>query len=226
MLRLDVITVMPRFFESALAHGMIAIARKKQAAEVHLHNLHDYGLGNYKQIDDRPFGGAAGMILMCEPVFAIIEKLQAERTYDAVIFLTPDGEPLKQSIANELSLTRNLIVLCGHYKGIDERIRQTLITREISIGDVVLSGGELPALFLIDSIVRLIPGVLGDSESALTDSFQDGKLDSVHYTRPAEFRGLKVPEVLLSGNHKKISEWQQQNAVERTLKRRPDLLSE
>ncbi|MBC8044753.1 MAG: tRNA (guanosine(37)-N1)-methyltransferase TrmD [Rhizobacter sp.] len=226
MLRLDVITVMPRFFESALAYGMIAIAQKKQAAEVYLHNLHDYGLGNYKQIDDRPFGGAAGMILMCEPVFAIIEKLQTERTYDAVIFLTPDGEPLKQSIANELSLTHNLIVLCGHYKGIDERIRETLITREISIGDVVLSGGELPALVLIDSIVRLIPNVLGDSESALTDSFQDGKLDSVHYTRPAEFRGLKVPEVLLSGNHKKISEWQQQNAVERTLKRRPDLLSE
>lgn len=223
-MRIDIVTVMPRFFESALQYGMIAIAQKKGAAEIHLHNLHDDGIGNYKQVDDRPFGGGSGMILMCEPVFTCIERLQSQRVYDEVIYLSPDGEPLRQSVCNELSLTQNLILLCGHYKGIDERIRETLITREISIGDYVLSGGELPALVLIDSLVRLMPNVLGDSESALLDSFQDGKLDCAHYTRPADFRGLTVPNALLSGNHKKILEWQEGNARERTLRRRPDLM--
>jgi len=224
MMRLDIVSVMPRYFISPLENGIIRIAREKQAADVFIHNLHDYGLGKYKQVDDNPFGGGAGMILMVEPVFACIEKLKAERDYDDVIYFAPDGERLTQSIANEYSLKKNLLLLCGHYKGIDERIRERLVTREISIGDYVLSGGELAALVFIDAVVRLMPNVLGDSESALLDSFQDGKLDSAHYTRPAEFRGMKVPDVLLSGNHKKIAEWREQNATERTKQRRPDLL--
>lgn len=225
MMRFDVITVMPRFFTSPLEHGVLKIAQQKQAASVFIHNLHDYGKGNYQQVDDHPFGGGSGMILMPEPIFCIVEKLKAERCYDEVIFLTPDGEQLSQRIANELSLKTNLILLCGHYKGVDERVREALVTREISVGDVVLSGGELPALMLMDAIVRLLPNVLGDAESALLDSFQDGKLDCAHYTRPAEFRGMKVPEVLLSGNHKEIAKWREQNALERTRQRRPDLLS-
>ncbi|NTV45846.1 MAG: tRNA (guanosine(37)-N1)-methyltransferase TrmD [Chlorobiales bacterium] len=225
-MRIDLITVIPQFFTSSLENGLLRIAQEKKILEIEVHNLHDYGLGKYKQVDDAPFGGGAGMVIRVEPVFACIEKLKAEREYDEVIYLTPDGELFDQKMANELSMKKNVIMLCGHYKGIDERIRKTLITKEISIGDYVLSGGEMPALIVTDALVRLIPGVLHDSESALLDSFQDGKLDCVHYTRPAEFRGMTVPEPLLSGNHKKIAEWREQNAIERTKARRPDLLSD
>jgi len=223
-LRIDVISVIPGFFDSPLQHGLLRIAAEKNLAEVHVHNLRDYGLGKYRQVDDTPFGGGAGMVLRPEPVFSCIEKLLEERTYDAVIFMTPDGERLDQGKANRLSRMRNLIVLCGHYKAVDQRIRDTLITMDLSVGDVVLSGGEIPALMLMDAIFRLIPGVLGDSESALTDSFQTGMLDSVYYTRPADYRGMTVPEVLLSGHHRKIEAWRYSNALERTRRMRPDLL--
>jgi tRNA (guanine37-N1)-methyltransferase len=223
-MRIDVVSVMPRFFESALENGLIKQAIKKGIAQVFIHNLHDYATNAYKQVDDKPFGGGSGMILMCPPVFACIEKLKAERTYDDVIFLSPDAATFDQRVANELSLKGNLIFLCGHYKGIDERIRQTLITKEYSLGDFVLSGGELPALVVMDAMLRLLPGVLGDAESALLDSFQDGKLDFPHYTRPAEFRGMSVPDVLMSGNHKEIEKWQQAASIAKTQERRPDLL--
>jgi len=223
-LRIDVISVIPGFFDSPLEKGLLGIAGKKELVDIRVHNLHDYGIGNYKQVDDSPFGGGAGMILRPEPVFECIEGLLAERSYDAVIFLTPDGEKLDQPTANRLSGLKNLIILCGHYKAVDERIRKKLITMELSVGDIVVSGGEIPALLLMDAVVRLIPGVLGDSESALTDSFQTGMLDSAWYTRPAEFRGMRVPDVLMSGDHKKIEEWRSRNALERTVKRRPDLL--
>ncbi|UZJ42752.1 tRNA (guanosine(37)-N1)-methyltransferase TrmD [Prosthecochloris sp. SCSIO W1101] len=223
-LRIDVISVIPGFFESSLEKGLLGIARKKEHVQVHVHNLHDYGLGKYKQVDDTPFGGGAGMVIRPEPVFACIEALMTERSYDAVIFMTPDGDRIDQSTANRLSRLKNLIILCGHYKAVDERIRKKLVTMEISVGDVVLSGGEIPALLLMDAVARLIPGVLGDSESALTDSFQTGMLDCEYYTRPAEFRGMRVPEVLLSGHHKKIEEWRSENALKRTQERRPDLL--
>ncbi|EAT59462.1 tRNA (guanine-N1)-methyltransferase [Chlorobium ferrooxidans DSM 13031] len=223
-MRIDVISVIPGFFDSVLDNGLLSIARKKQYADIHIHNLHDYGLGRYRQVDDSPFGGGAGMVLRPEPVFSCIEALQAERAYDEVIFLTPDGKLFEQSLANRLSGMQNLIILCGHYKAVDERIRQKLITMEISIGDVVLSGGEIPALLLMDAVLRVIPGVLGDSESALTDSFQNGLLDCVYYTRPAEFRGMKVPDILMSGHHSKIEQWRGENALERTRTRRPDLL--
>ncbi|UZJ38634.1 MULTISPECIES: tRNA (guanosine(37)-N1)-methyltransferase TrmD [unclassified Prosthecochloris] len=223
-LRIDVISVIPGFFESSLEKGLLGIARKKEHVQVYVHNLHDYGLGKYKQVDDTPFGGGAGMVIRPEPVFACIEALMTERSYDAVIFMTPDGDRIDQSTANRLSRLKNLIILCGHYKAVDERIRKKLVTMEISVGDVVLSGGEIPALLLMDAVARLIPGVLGDSESALTDSFQTGMLDCEYYTRPAEFRGMRVPEVLLSGHHKKIEEWRSENALKRTQKRRPDLL--
>ncbi len=224
-IRIDVISVIPGFFESTLDNGLLGIARKKNQAEIHLHNLHDYGLGRYKQVDDSPFGGGAGMVLRPEPVFACIEGLLAERSYDEVIFLSPDGKQFQQPMANRLSRMQNLIILCGHYKAVDERIRQSLITMEISIGDVVVSGGEIPALLLMDAVVRLIPGVLGDSESALTDSFQTGMLDCSYYTRPAEYRGMKVPDVLLSGHHQKIEQWRHNDALQRTRERRPDLLN-
>ncbi len=223
-MRIDIISVIPDFFASPLEKGVLGIARKKGLVEIHVHNLHDFGLGNYRQVDDTPFGGGAGMVIRPEPVFACIEGLLAERAYDEVIFMTPDGRLFDQKIANRLSRNGNLIVLCGHYKAMDERIRQKLVTMEISVGDVVLSGGEIPALMLADALVRLVPGVLGDGESALTDSFQTGMLDCAWYTRPAEFRGMEVPEVLLSGHHEKIELWRQQNAHERTLQRRPDLL--
>jgi len=223
-IRIDVISVIPGFFDSTLDNGLLSIARKKNHADIHLHNLHDYGLGRYKQVDDSPFGGGAGMVLRPEPVFACIEVLKAERDYDEVIFLSPDGKLFDQSMANKLSRMQNVIILCGHYKAIDERIREHLITMEISIGDFVVSGGEIPALLLMDAVVRVIPGVLGDSESALTDSFQTGLLDCAYYTRPAEFRGMKVPDVLLMGHHSKIEQWRSDNALERTRKRRPDIL--
>ena len=223
-IRIDVISVIPGFFDSPLDNGLLSIARKKNHADIYIHNLHDYGLGRYRQVDDSPFGGGAGMVLRPEPVFACIETLKGEREYDEVIFLSPDGTLFDQSMANRLSRKKNLIILCGHYKAIDERIRQNLITMEISIGDVVVSGGEIPALLLMDAVVRVIPGVLGDSESALTDSFQTGLLDCTYYTRPSEFRGMQVPEVLLKGNHSNIEHWRSENALERTRQRRPDLL--
>ncbi len=223
-IRIDVISVIPGFFDSPLDNGLLSIARRKELADIHVHNLHDYGLGRYRQVDDSPFGGGAGMVIRPEPVFACIEALKAEREYDEVIFLSPDGELFEQSMANRFSRMHNLIILCGHYKAVDERIRQKLITMEISIGDVVVSGGEIPALFLMDALVRVIPGVLGDSESALTDSFQTELLDCTYYTRPAEFRGMKVPEVLLTGHHSNIEQWRSENALERTRKRRPNLL--
>lgn len=223
-MRIDILTVMPQYLKSPLENGIVRIAKEKGLVEIWVHNLHDYGLGRYKQVDDAPFGGGSGMIIKPEPIFACVEKLKKERGYDEVIFLTPDGETLTQSLANECSLKKNLILLCGHYKGVDERVREALVTKEISIGDYVLSGGELPALVLIDSIVRLIPNAMNDSESALLDSFQTGLLDCAHYTRPADFRGMKVPDVLLSGHHEKIREWQVQNAIARTKQRRPDLL--
>ncbi|NTW57388.1 MAG: tRNA (guanosine(37)-N1)-methyltransferase TrmD [Chlorobiaceae bacterium] len=226
MLRIDVISVIPDFFSSTLENGLLSIARGKELAEIHIHNLHDYGLGKYKQVDDAPFGGGAGMVFRPEPVFACIEALKAEREYDEVIFLSPDGKRFDQTMANRLSRLKNLILLCGHYKGIDQRIRDTLVTMEISIGDVVVSGGEIPSLFLMDALVRLIPGVLGDSESALSDSFQEGLLDCAYYTRPAEFRGLSVPDVLLSGHHRNIEQWRHENAFEKTKARRPDLLDQ
>ena len=225
-IRIDVISVIPGFFDSPLDNGLLSIARRKNHAEIYIHNLHDYGLGRYKQVDDSPFGGGAGMVLRPEPIFACIEALKAEREYDEVIFFSPDGELFEQSMANRFSRMQNLILLCGHYKAVDERVRQNLITMEISIGDVVVSGGEIPALFFMDALVRVIPGVLGDSESALTDSFQAGILDCTYYTRPAEFRGMKVPEVLLKGHHSKIEQWRSENALERTRKRRPDLLGQ
>jgi tRNA (guanine37-N1)-methyltransferase len=223
-MRIDIITVIPDFFASPLEKGLLGIARRKGLADIYVHNLHDYGLGRYQQVDDAPFGGGAGMVIRPEPVFACIEQLQAERGYDEVIFMTPDGESFNQKRANRLSGTGNLIILCGHYKALDDRIRQKLVTLVLTVGDVVLSGGEIPALMVIDAVVRLIPGVLGDGESALTDSFQQDTLDCAWYTRPAEFRGMKVPEVLLSGHHEKIGLWRQENARERTLRRRPELL--
>lgn len=223
-LRIDVISVIPGFFDSPLVNGLVAIARKKGYAEVHVHNLHDYGLGRYRQVDDTPFGGGAGMVIRPEPVFACVEKLLTEREYDEVIFPTPDGKPFDQPLANRLSCTSNLILLCGHYKAMDERVREKLVTLDVSVGDVVVSGGEIPSLLIMDAVLRLVPGVIGDGESALTDSFQVGMLDCAYFTRPAEFRGMKVPRVLLSGHHRNIEKWRHENARQRTLERRPDLL--
>lgn len=224
LLRIDILSVVPQTFASVLDASIVSRARKANLAEINIHNLHDYGLGRYKQVDDTPYGGGAGMVLRPEPIFECVERLQAERKYDEVIFLTPDGQQLTQSLANRLSMAANLILLCGHYKGVDERVRQTLVTQEISIGDYVLTGGELPAMVLTDAIVRLLPGAMGDSESALGDSFQTGLLDAPQYTKPAEFRGMNVPEVLQSGDHAKIAAWREAAALERTRQRRPDIL--
>ncbi|MCE7933675.1 MAG: tRNA (guanosine(37)-N1)-methyltransferase TrmD [Chlorobi bacterium CHB2] len=223
-MRIDILSVVPQTFASVLDASIVSRARKANLAEINIHNLHDYGLGRYKQVDDTPYGGGAGMVLRPEPIFECVERLQAERKYDEVIFLTPDGQQLTQSLANRLSMAANLILLCGHYKGVDERVRQTLVTQEISIGDYVLTGGELPAMVLTDAIVRLLPGAMGDSESALGDSFQTGLLDAPQYTKPAEFRGMNVPEVLQSGDHAKIAAWREAAALERTRQRRPDIL--
>ena len=225
-MRIDIITVVPELLESPLSHSIVGRARKKGIVEIEVHNLRKYGKGPRLQVDDYSYGGDAGMVLMVEPVYRMIEELKAERDYDEVIYLSPDGEILTQGIANELSLKGNLILLCGHYKGIDNRIREHLVTREISVGDYVLSGGEIPAAILADAIVRLIPGALTDETSALSDCFQDGLLSSEIYTRPAEFNGWKVPDVLLSGNPRLIREWQDENALARTRERRPDLLDE
>ncbi|MBP3203239.1 MAG: tRNA (guanosine(37)-N1)-methyltransferase TrmD [Bacteroidales bacterium] len=224
MLRIDILTVVPELLESPLSHSIPGRAQKKGLVEIHVHNLRKYGLGPRLTVDDYSYGGDAGMVMMVEPVFNYIKELTAERHYDEIIYMAPDGEILDQGMANELSLKENIIILCGHYKGIDERIREHLITREISVGDFVVSGGEIPAALLSDSIIRLIPGVLTDETSALSDSFQDGLVSPPVYTRPAEFNGWKVPDVLLSGNPKLIRAWQDEKAVERTRERRPKLL--
>ncbi|MEY2905458.1 MAG: hypothetical protein RJA52_1474 [Bacteroidota bacterium] len=223
-MRIDIISAVPELLESPFSHSIMKRAAQKGLLEVYVHDLRKYGIGNYKQIDDYQYGGGAGMVIMPEPLFNCIQDLQNERNYDEVIFLTPDGVTLNQKMANQLSLKNNLLFICGHYKGIDERIRQNLITLEISIGDYVLSGGELAAAVLTDAIGRLIPGVLNDETSALTDSFQDDLLSPPVYTRPAEFNGWKVPEVLTSGNFKNIEDWRMDQDIERTKQRRPDLL--
>ncbi|MBR0175671.1 MAG: tRNA (guanosine(37)-N1)-methyltransferase TrmD [Bacteroidales bacterium] len=225
-MRIDIISAVPELLESPLSHSIVGRAIKKGLVEIHVHNLRKYGLGPRKNIDDYSYGGDAGMVLMVEPVYRMIEELRAEREYDEVIYMSPDGEILDQGISNELSLKENIIILCGHYKGIDHRIREHLITREISVGDYVVSGGEIPAALLADSIVRLIPGALTDETSALSDSFQDGLVSPPVYTRPAEFNGWKVPDVLLSGNPKLIRAWQDEQALERTRALRPGLLDE
>ena len=207
-MRIDILSVVPELLESPLGHSIVGRAIKKGLVEIHVHNLRKYGIGPRKNVDDYSYGGDAGMVMMVEPVFRMIEELKAERHYDEVIYMSPDGEILDQGISNELSLKENLIILCGHYKGIDHRIREHLVTREISVGDYVVSGGEIPAALLADSIIRLIPGALTDETSALSDSFQDGLLSPPVYTRPAEFNGWKVPDVLLSGNPKRIQAWQ------------------
>jgi tRNA (guanine37-N1)-methyltransferase len=224
-MRIDIISVVPELLESPFSHSIMKRAAQKGLLEVFVHDLRKYGIGNYKQIDDYQYGGGAGMVIMPEPLSQCIEDLQRERKYDEVIFLTPDGVTLNQKIANQLSLKNNLLFICGHYKGIDERIREHYVTLEISIGDYVLSGGELAAAVLTDAIGRLIPGVLNDETSALTDSFQDDLLSTPVYTRPADFKGWKVPEVLTSGNFKLIEEWRMDQAIERTQQRRPDLLN-
>jgi tRNA (guanine37-N1)-methyltransferase len=223
-MRIDIISVVPDLLESPLSHSILKRARDKGLLEINVINLREYGLHRYKQVDDYQYGGGAGMVMMCEPIADCIDELKARRTYDDIIYMTPDGETMNQRMMNSFSLKQNIIILCGHYKGIDERIRELYITREISIGDYVLSGGELGAAVFIDAIGRLLPGVLSDETSALTDSFQDGLLSPPVYTRPEEFRGLKVPEILLSGHDKNISEWRYEQAVDRTKQRRPDLL--
>ncbi len=223
-MRIDIISVQPNLLESPFQHSIMKRAQQKGLLQVVLHDLKDYGIGKHRQVDDYQFGGGAGMVMMVGPLSDCIEKLQKERSYDEIIFLTPDGQRLEQSISNQLSLKENLLLICGHYKGIDERIREHFVTMEISIGDFVLSGGELAAAVLVDSIGRLIPGVLNDETSALFDSFQDGILAPPVYTRPANFRGWEVPEILTSGNFPKIEEWRHEQALERTAERRPDLM--
>lgn len=224
-MRIDILTIFPEMFDGPFSHSIIKRAIDKQRVEIHIHNIRDFAAGKHHNVDDYVYGGDAGMVMMIQPIADCIEALKAERAYNEIIFLTPDGNLLNQGLANRLSMSGNLIMLCGHYKGIDERIRENYITLEISIGDYVLSGGELAAAVLTDSIVRLIPGVLNDETSALSDSFQDGLLSPPVYTRPAEYKGWKVPEVLLSGNEKEIKNWNYEQALERTRLRRPDLLT-
>lgn len=223
-MRIDILTVVPELLDSPLNHSIVGRAIKNGLVDIKVHNLRKYGVGPRKNVDDYSYGGDAGMVMMVEPVFNMINELKSERDYDEVIYMSPDGERLNQKISNELSLKGNIIILCGHYKGIDHRIREHLITREISVGDYVVSGGEIPAALLADSIVRLIPGALTDETSALSDSFQDDLLSPPVYTRPAEFHGWKVPDVLLSGNPKLIQAWQDEQALERTKLLRPELI--
>lgn len=225
-MRIDIITVLPELLTSPFEASILKRAIEKGLVEIHFHNLRDYVTDNYKQVDDYQFGGGAGMVMMIEPIDKCITQLKSERNYDEIIYMTPDGKTLQQRMANQLSMKENLIILCGHYKGVDQRVRDHFITKEISIGDYVLSGGELGAAVLCDTIIRLIPGVLGNEASALTDSFQDDLLAPPIYTRPAEYKGWKVPEILLSGNTPKIEEWREDEAYKRTKKRRPDLLNE
>ena len=223
-MRIDIITVLPEMIEGFVHESILARAQKNGLAEIHLHNLRDYSTDKWKRVDDYPYGGFAGMVMQCEPIDRAISVLKAERDYDEVIFTSPDGEQFNQHVANDLSMKQNLIILCGHYKGIDHRIREHLITREISIGDYVLTGGELAAAVMADAIVRIVPGVVGDEQSALSDCFQDDMLSAPIYTRPAEYKGWKVPDILLSGNEAKIKDWEIEQSYERTKKLRPDLL--
>jgi len=223
-MRFEIVTVLPALLDSPFAHSILQRAQKKGIAEIHVHNLRDYSTQKQKSVDDYPYGGGSGMVMTIDPFARIIEKLKSERGYDEIIFMSPDGETFNQQIANQLSTKTNFIILCGHYKGIDQRIREIFVTREISIGDYVLSGGELPAAVVVDAVVRLIPGVLSDETSALSDSFQDGLLDAPVYTRPADWNGHRVPDILLSGNTPEVEKWRFEQAVERTRKRRPDLL--
>ena len=225
-MRIDIITVLSEILDGPLNNSIIKRATDKGIAEVHIHDLREYGLGRHKQVDDYAFGGEAGMVMMIEPIFNCINDLKKERNYDLVIYTSPDGKPWKQKEANRISMMENIIILCGHYKGIDYRIREHLIDEEFSIGDFVLTGGELAAAMMCDSIIRVIPGAIGDEQSALSDSFQDGLLAPPVYTRPAEFNGWKVPDILLSGNFAKIDEWKEELAYERTKALRPDLLDE
>jgi tRNA (guanine37-N1)-methyltransferase len=225
-MRIDIITCLPNIFQSPLNQSILKRAREKKLVEIHVHDLRDYSSNKYRQVDDYQYGGGAGMVLMIEPIDKCISKLISERDYDEIIYLSPDGEPLDQPMANKMSLKKHLIFLCGHYKGVDERVRANLITKEISIGDYVLSGGELGALVLTDTIVRLIPGVLSDETSALSDSFQDNLIAPPVYTRPAVYNGLKVPDVLLSGHTAKIEAWRHEEAIKRTRQRRPGLMND
>ncbi|WP_312332413.1 tRNA (guanosine(37)-N1)-methyltransferase TrmD [Sphingobacterium sp.] len=225
-MRFDIITVLPDLLESPFAHSILQRAKNKGLAEIHVHNLRDYSTNKHKSVDDYPYGGGSGMVLQIEPFAKCIERLQSERVYDEIIYMTPDGETFNQDIANGLSTKGNIMILCGHYKGIDQRIRDIYVTKEISVGDYVLSGGELPAAIVTDAIIRLIPGVLSDETSALSDSFQDGLLDAPIYTRPAEWKGHKVPAILLSGHEAKIAAWKDEQQLKRTQERRPDLLND
>lgn len=225
-MRIDILTLFPNMMSMFFQESIMYRAIKKGIVEVVFHDLHDYSLTRYGSVDDYPYGGGAGMVMSVEPIANCIERLQAERKYDEVIYTAPDGELLDQPMANQLSLKENLILLCGHYKGVDERLREHFITREISIGNYVLSGGELAAAVIADTVVRIIPGVIGDEQSALSDSFQDGLVAPPEYTRPPDFRGWKVPEVLLSGNHAKIEQWRSEQSIERTRMRRPELLND
>ncbi len=223
-MRIDIITVIPEMIEGFLNESILARAQKKGLVEIHLHNLRDYTTDKWRRVDDYPYGGFAGMVMQCEPIDRCIAALKAERDYDEVIFTSPDGEQFDQHVANDLSLKGNIIILCGHYKGVDQRVRDHLITREISIGDYVLTGGELAAAVMADAIVRLVPGVIGDEQSAFSDCFQDDMLSAPIYTRPADYKGWKVPDILLSGHEAKIKEWEMEQAYERTRRLRPDLL--
>ena len=223
-MRIDIITVLPELLDSPFAHSILKRAKEKGLVEIHVHNLRDYSDNKHKSVDDYPYGGGSGMVMSIQPFATCIETLKSERIYDEIIFMTPDGPPLNQVVANELSTYDNIIILCGHYKGIDQRIRDLYVSREISIGDYVVSGGELPAAILVDSVVRILPGVLSDETSALSDSFQGGLLDAPVYTRPADWKGHKVPPILLSGNQSAIDNWRYEQSVDRTKRRRPDLL--
>jgi tRNA (guanine37-N1)-methyltransferase len=223
-MRIDIITVLPEMIEGFVKESILARAQKKGLAEIQLHNLRDYTLDKWRRVDDYPYGGFAGMVMQCEPIDRCISALKAERDYDDVIYVTPDGERFNQKIANDMSLQQNLIILCGHYKGIDQRVRDHLITREISVGDFVLTGGELAAAIIADAVVRLVPGVISDDQSALSDCFQDDLLAAPIYTRPADYKGWKVPDILLSGNEAKIKQWEMDQAIARTKQLRPDLL--
>lgn len=225
-MRIDILTVLPEMLESPLNCSILKRAQDKGLAEIYVHNIRDYSTNKHRKVDDYPFGGEAGMVMQIQPVDACISKLKKERDYDEVIFVTPDGKTFDQHMANSLSLLNNIIILCGHYKGIDYRIREHFVTREISIGDYVLTGGELPAAIIADAVIRLIPGVIGDEQSALSDSFQDNLLAPPVYTRPADYNGWKVPDILLSGHQAKIDQWRYEQAMERTRRLRPDLLNE
>lgn len=226
MIRIDIITVLPGLLEGPFAHSILKRAQTKGLVDIHVHNLRDYSDNKHKSVDDYPYGGGSGMVMSIQPFATCIERLKSERPYDEVIFMTPDGQRLEQTTVNELSTRGNMIILCGHYKGIDQRIRDLYVTREVSVGDYVVSGGELPAAILVDAVVRVIPGVLSDETSALSDSFQGGLLDAPVYTRPADWKGHKVPQVLLSGNQLAIDNWRYEKSVNRTQERRPDLLDD